>query len=186
MSKAWIYYCHDLDDGVMVFFADNASQAKAIAHSFDAANIRFIDIRVRRVPELDHLNHDSGYEMDWSKDHERIELMKIGLTCIPGEYDPRDICRFCDKASDCHAYDTYRRDIGNYEPYDLNYPDDREAVRNLWVRNAGWGADEFPITGISRKRVKINLSWVGTDYLLKHFVNARTGYPCGKRKKPDE
>lgn len=76
--------------------------------------------------------------------------------------------------------------IGNYEPYDLNHPDDREAVRNLWVCNAGWGTDEFPITGISRKQVKINLSWVGTDYLLKHFVNARTGYPCGKRRKPNE
>ena len=109
MSKAWIYYCHDPDDGVMVFFADNASQAKTITHSFDAANIRFIDIRVRRVPELDHLNHDSGYEMDWSKDHERIELMKIGLTCLSGEYDPGDSCRFCDNASECHAYDAYRR-----------------------------------------------------------------------------
>ena len=109
MSKAWIYYCHDPDDGVMVFFADNASQAKVIAHSFDAANIRFIDIRVRRVPELDHLNHDSGYEMDWSKDHERIELMKIGLTCLPGYYEPGDSCIHCDYASDCPSYEKYKR-----------------------------------------------------------------------------
>lgn len=107
MSKAWRYDCYDPDYGTMYFFADTRNEAKSIAYCWDSANLEYIAIRVFRCPDLDHLNHESGYEMDWSKEEDRIELLKLGSTCIQTEEDPRESCKYCEASEECWAYEKY-------------------------------------------------------------------------------
>lgn len=111
MSKAWTYDCYDSDDGTMYFFADTRNEAKQIAHYFDSGYRRYIDISVYRCPSLDHLNHEKGYEMDWSNDQDRIELMKIGTSCIPTEEYPRESCKYCIQSDICWAYEKYLKEL---------------------------------------------------------------------------
>lgn len=66
-----------------------------------------------------------------------------------------------------------------YVPFDLSLPEDREAVKNLWVRGIGC-TDEFPVLAISMKSLLINNSYVSPLYMLRNYTNARTGEPCGK------
>lgn len=111
MSKAWRYECFDPDDGIMVFFADTRNQAKQIALGWDAQYRRYIDIRVERLPTLDQLNHESGYEMDWGKESDRIEMLKLGLHCFYSEESPMDCCKYCINAEDCVPYHKWIKEV---------------------------------------------------------------------------
>lgn len=112
MSKAWTYDCYDPDDGVMYFFADTRNEARNIAYCFDSGYRKYIDIRVYRCPDLDHLNYPNGYEMDWSKEQDRIELLKLGVYCVSTEESPDENCRYCDASADCWAYEKYLKELG--------------------------------------------------------------------------
>ncbi|MGN0907416.1 MAG: hypothetical protein ACI4NM_09735 [Bullifex sp.] len=105
MSKAWEYECYDPDDGILIFFADTRNKAKQIAYEWDSYYRKYIDISVSRVPELDYLNHESGYEMNWSNHDDREAMVKIGMFCLDPSAVFIDICEDCIKNDSCWAYE---------------------------------------------------------------------------------
>lgn len=64
-----------------VVFAETAQAAKTVAMGTDTCeDARYIDIRVRRFPEMD--GHDRGrHEIDWYDPDDRIALVALGWAC---------------------------------------------------------------------------------------------------------
>ena len=67
-----------------------------------------------------------------------------------------------------------------YVPYDLSLPEDREILRKMWVKHVTMRG-ESPIVGLTDSQVEVKCwGWTTPEHLLRSFVNARTGTPCGK------
>lgn len=78
---------------VTVVFAETATTAKVIALNYtdDLADARYINIRAKRVPELDKA-YKGHAVMDWDNDDDRLLLVKHGFHC----YEPdADFCEHC-------------------------------------------------------------------------------------------
>ena len=83
--KAWRvtdrgYVC----DYSTIVFAETRNKAKVIAqHSetFDGCDLRYVDFRVTRAPELDKYYRGND-EMDWFDENDRIAMVKeAGFEC---------------------------------------------------------------------------------------------------------
>ena len=92
------------EDYMIVVFAENVSEAKKIALASDELgwDAEWIGIRVKRLPELDHMAKGRS-QMDWEDPEDRIALVKLGWTCHPGYYNPDD-CRKCPAKDWCDYY----------------------------------------------------------------------------------
>ena len=102
MSKAW--GCYEEESCIFeVVFADTRGKAKSYFKAMDTFdNYRFCELRPRRLKELDYLNHPDGYVMDFSKDEDRIALVKhIYSGCLP---DSKDECESCCAKEWCRKY----------------------------------------------------------------------------------
>ncbi len=96
--KAWRvtdreYVC----DYSIIVFAETRNKAKVIAqHSdaFDDCDLRYVDFRVTRAPELDKYYRGND-EMDWFDKNDRIAMVKeAGFSCSPECWEPED-CESC-------------------------------------------------------------------------------------------
>lgn len=97
--KAWDEY--NSEGYSTVVFAESASKAKAIAfHSEACEDARFVDIRVRRLPEMD--GHDRGRsEIDWYDPEDRKALVALGWSCIDASWE----CDTCECKSACSQWE---------------------------------------------------------------------------------
>ena len=102
MSKAWSFY--EEEEGIIeVVFADTRGKARMYLKELDTFdNYRYIEISPRREKDLDYLNHEDGYVMDWNKAEDRLVLVKeSGWYC----YDPTlDDCKICTASNWCDLY----------------------------------------------------------------------------------
>lgn len=98
MMKAYHAYEKDSDYATIVF-AESAAQAKIAAKACDCCeDARYIDIRVRRMPEADKLYKGSS-EIDWYDDETRIALVRdFGWSC----FDTSRECDTCPARQYCH------------------------------------------------------------------------------------
>lgn len=71
------YYAHEKDsDYATIVFAESATKAKNIAKSCDIGeDARYIDLRVRRMPEADKL-YTGFSEIDWCNPEVRVTLVR--------------------------------------------------------------------------------------------------------------
>ena len=105
--KAWDEY--NYEGYSTVVFAENASKARNIAfHSETCEDARFIDIRVRRLPEMD--KHYRGLnEIDWYCPADRRALVEIGWYCLEPESwecegcPANDICDYFKEKNDAET-----------------------------------------------------------------------------------
>lgn len=90
------------ENGSTVVFAESARDAKAQARSTDVCeNAEYIDIRVKRLPEMD--DHCRGRdEIDWRDAEDRRALAALGWQCGNPDLDDcpacpaRDLCGYWD------------------------------------------------------------------------------------------
>lgn len=97
------YYAREKDsDYATIVFAENAGQAKTIAQACDCCeDARYIDIRVRRLPEADKLYKGSS-EIDWYDEETRVTLVRdFGWSC----FDPSWECDTCPAKPYCHWHE---------------------------------------------------------------------------------
>ena len=96
---------------MIIAFAENASEAKKIAFWSDELgdDVEWIGIRVKRVPELDHMAKGRS-TMDWEDPEDRIALAKLGWTCYPDYIDPDD-CRKCPAKDWCDYYNDIVKEV---------------------------------------------------------------------------
>lgn len=76
--------CTDWSDGSVVVFAENANKAKSMAlHTDILCYENYIDLRVVRLPKIDHL-YNGQTVVDWNEDEDiRLALVKeYGWHCI--------------------------------------------------------------------------------------------------------
>ena len=92
--KAWV----DCGDGSTVVFAETRNKAKVIALSCDCCeDAPYIDIRVHRMKELDHL-YQGKPEMDWYDDETRLLLVRdFGWSCAEPSWECDSCCckKYC-------------------------------------------------------------------------------------------
>lgn len=87
------YYAREKDsDCATIVFAENCTQAKTIALTCDCCeDARYIDIRVRRMPEADKL-YKGFSEIDWYDAEIRVALVRdFGWQC----FEPSWECDTC-------------------------------------------------------------------------------------------
>lgn len=99
------YHVHDstsYEDCSTIVFAEDATKAKLIAQSTDTCeDARYIDIRVRRLPEADKLYKDKS-EIDWYDDETRIVLVRdFEWAC----FEPSWECDNCQAKQYCHWHE---------------------------------------------------------------------------------
>lgn len=83
------YYAYEKDsDCATIVFAASATQAKTIAKSCEIGeDARYIDLRVRRMPEADSLYTGYG-EVDWYNPKIRISLVRdLGWDCFGPSFE---------------------------------------------------------------------------------------------------
>ena len=108
MSKAWSFY--ECEESIIeVVFADTRGKARMYLKELDTFdNYRYIDISPRREKELDYLDHEDGYVMDWNKEEDKIALVKnIGVYCL---YSDKDECKECYVREWCSKYEEYEEE----------------------------------------------------------------------------
>ena len=88
-----------------VVFADTAQAAKTVAwHSETCENAEYIDVRVRRLPQMD--GHDRGRsEIDWNDPEDRKALVALGWACFETSWE----CDTCPEKSACHHWESEER-----------------------------------------------------------------------------
>lgn len=103
------YACEKDSDYATIVFAESATQAKAIALSCDCCeDARYIDIRVRRMPEADKL-YMGHTEIDWYNAETRISLVRdFGWSC----FEPSWECDNCPAKPYCRWHDQEDEDDG--------------------------------------------------------------------------
>ena len=107
MSKAWSFY--EEEEGVIeVVFADTRGKARMYLKELDTFdNYSYIEISPRREKDLDYLDHEDGYVMDWNKEEDKIALVKnIGFYCLNPD---KDECEECCAREWCSKYEDMRR-----------------------------------------------------------------------------
>jgi hypothetical protein len=94
------YYAREKDgDCATIVFAQNATEAKQIAKVCDCCeDARYIDIRVRRMPEADKLYKDFP-EIEWYDAEIRVALVRdFGWQC----FEPSWECDTCPAKPYCY------------------------------------------------------------------------------------
>ena len=101
--KAYQVYDSENDDPYLtIVFAENPTKAKLIAQSTETCeDSRYIDIRVRRLPEADEL-YKGKAEIDWYDVKMRIALVRdFGWAC----WEPSFECDTCPAKIYCHWHE---------------------------------------------------------------------------------
>ena len=108
MSKAWSFY-EEEECIIEVVFADTRTKARMYLKELDTFdNYRYIDISPRREKELDYLDHEDGYVMNWNKEEDRIALVKnIGFYCL---YPDKEECNECCAKKWCSKYEELKEE----------------------------------------------------------------------------
>ena len=101
--KAWLVREKD-EFCATVVFAETRGKAKALAKYTDACeDCAFVDIEVRRVPQIDKYYKDGITELDWCNPQDRIILVKeLDFAC---EYAEQEKCEYCSAKQYCDKYD---------------------------------------------------------------------------------
>lgn len=104
VPKAYIY--QNYEGEAIIFFASSVGKARNYAFQSDiCTEDDYKDIRVRRCPSFDHMLKPEGYELDWNKDEDRIEMVgKAGFVCR--DIDPEE-CAECVCKDSCDTYSDY-------------------------------------------------------------------------------
>lgn len=102
--KAYIVTTTDDDNGSDFVWAENASEAKQKAQFCECCeDADWIDIRVKRYPDLDDLEDKCAKEGAWFTDEIRLILVRDhDWACIEPEYGDCDSC--CAKQY-CHWHE---------------------------------------------------------------------------------
>lgn len=107
--KAWLVREKDASCATVVF-AETRGQARALAmHTEACEDAAFVNIEVRRKPQMDKYYTDGKREMDWFNSSDRIALVKdCGFVCDREywEHDDYDYCpskEYCDQYADLVA-----------------------------------------------------------------------------------
>lgn len=102
--KAWLAREKD-EFCATVVFAETRGKAKVLAMHTDACeDADFMDIEIRRVPQMDKYYTDGKKEMSWFKADDRIALVKeCGFIC---DYDAFNLgdCAYCPAKEHCDFY----------------------------------------------------------------------------------
>ena len=113
MKAYGAYIADNWDIGTTVVFAETAKEAKKNAfHSsyFCDFEFEYIDIRVRRYPELDG-EYRGRPEMDWDDPQDRLAMVKHGFTCLDDIFEPEDECPKCAGKDFCGKYAEFLKDV---------------------------------------------------------------------------
>lgn len=102
--KAWLVREKD-EFCATVVFAETRGKAKVLAMHTDACeDADFMNIEVRRVPQMDKYYTAGKKEMSWFKAADRIALVKdCGFQCSPDAYEP-EYCPECPAKQWCDLY----------------------------------------------------------------------------------
>lgn len=105
MNDMKAYQVHDsesVENCSTIVFAENRTKAKLIAQSTDTCeDSRYIDIRVRRLPEADRL-YKGKLEIDWYDAETRIALVRdFGWACLEPSFE----CDNCPAVQYCHWHE---------------------------------------------------------------------------------
>jgi len=97
------YYAREKDgDCATIVFAENVTEAKLVAQVCDCCeDARYIDIRVRRIPEADKLYR--GFpEIEWYDPEIRVALVRdFGWSC----FEPSWECDDCPAKPHCQWHE---------------------------------------------------------------------------------
>lgn len=110
VMKAWLVRERD-EFCATVVFAETRGKAKVLAmHTEACEDAAFMDIEIRRVPQMDKYYTAGKKEMSWFKAADRIALVKdCGFTCDIDCWEPED-CETCPAAEYCDTYADRIRD----------------------------------------------------------------------------
>lgn len=101
--KAWLCETKGEPKAQTVIFALSRRAAKMIAYTSATfrCGVNFSELRVRRIPELDHQCFGRD-EMDWENDEDRILMVRYaGMFCR----DPKkNKCRACPANPECRMW----------------------------------------------------------------------------------
>lgn len=100
--KAWLVREKD-EFCATVVFAETRGKAKALAKYTDACeDCAFVDIEVRRVPQVDKYYKDGKTELDWCNPQDRLILVKeLDFSCESVEME---MCEECSAKEHCIRY----------------------------------------------------------------------------------
>lgn len=105
--KAWLVREKD-EFCATVVFAETRGKARALAmHTEVCEDVDFIDIEVRRKPQMDKYYKEGKKEMDWFNSKDRIALVKdCGFRCSDEAFDIEN-CEHCPAKEYCDYYEDY-------------------------------------------------------------------------------
>ena len=103
--KAWIVRDNESGSAAVVF-AETRGKARSLARATDACcDVDFLDIEVRRVPQMDKYESPEKWEMDWNNANDRIALVKeCGFECHSDYFDIGE-CEVCPAKEYCGRYE---------------------------------------------------------------------------------
>lgn len=104
--KAWLVRENSIE-GCEVVFAETRGKATAIAlHTETFEDDDFINLVVRRIPEIDKYYTNGKRRMDWNNQKDRLALVKeYGFSCIDECFG--EFCGDCLSKDYCDRYDEY-------------------------------------------------------------------------------
>lgn len=110
--KAWLVSEKD-EFAATVVFAETRGKARALARVTEACeDADFIDIEVRRKPEMDKYYKEGKMEMDWENPKDRIALVKeLGFRCDYYYIEWED-CESCPAKKYCGVYQDHLAEEG--------------------------------------------------------------------------
>ena len=102
--KAWLAKDKD-NSSATVVFAETRGKARALARCTEACeDSDFVDIEVRRLPQMDKYYTEGKKEMDWYNPKERIALVKDANFVCDYDYWEREDCNDCPAKEYCDRY----------------------------------------------------------------------------------
>lgn len=88
-----------------VVFAETRGKARSLALSTDCCEYaNFIDIEVRRIPQLDKYYSEGKWHFDWYKPEDRIALVKEGGFYCDEDAFSLEECAVCPAKQYCSKY----------------------------------------------------------------------------------
>lgn len=102
--KAWLVREKDASCATVVF-AETRGKARAVAtHTEACEDAAFVDIEVRRIPQMDKYYTEGKREMYWCNSSDRIALVKdCGFVCDRDYWEHED-CDKCPAKEYCDQY----------------------------------------------------------------------------------
>jgi hypothetical protein len=88
-----------------VVFAETRGKARSMAMSTEVCeDAEFVDIEVRRKPQMDKYYEDGKKEMDWFNSKDRIALVKDANFVCDADYLQWEDCDTCSAKEFCDRY----------------------------------------------------------------------------------